>query len=372
MFIDARRMGTMVSRKLRELTDEDIQKLADTYSTFVDRTLEDEKGYCAVAETAEIEKQDYILTPGRYVGIEEQEDDGEPFEDKMNRLTSELSEMFEKSHEAVRSTVIKITYGGIGGKSLSLNEINDQINNLLKSAVQSEGVINLFDSSKSGGENFSLFDPAVLDEISRMKEKNIAVEILKKLMAEQVALYKRTNIVQSQQFSEKIAQLMNSYYNGLITNEEVIKELLKTAQEIADLYKNGQKLGLSQEELAFYDALTKPEHIKDFYQNDDLINLTKELTEMLRKNRTIDWQKKETARAQMRKMVKRLLKKYHYPPEDYDFAIHTVISQCELWTDNEDMLMPGTEEKNNVYFFQPEEEVASMVAEDSVPYGEKK
>lgn len=99
LFIDARRMGTMVSRKLRELTDEDIQKLADTYSTFVDGTLEDEKGYCAVAETAEIEKQDYILTPGRYVGIEEQEDDGEPFEDKMNRLTSELSEMFEKSHE---------------------------------------------------------------------------------------------------------------------------------------------------------------------------------------------------------------------------------------------------------------------------------
>lgn len=103
-----------------------------------------------------------------------------------------------------------ITYGGTGGKSLSLTEINDQINELLKAAVQSEGVISLFDSSKSGGENFSLFDPAVLDEISRMKEKNIAVEILKKLMAEQVALYKRTNVVQSQKFSEKIAQLMNS------------------------------------------------------------------------------------------------------------------------------------------------------------------
>ena len=108
-------------------------------------------------------------------------------------------------------------------------------------------------------------------------------------MAEQVALYKRTNVVQSQKFSEKIAQLMNSYYNGLITNEEVIKELLKTAEEIANLYKNGQELGLSQEELAFYDALTKPEHIKDFYKNDELIALTRELTEMLRKNRTIDW-----------------------------------------------------------------------------------
>ena len=113
-----------------------------------------------------------------------------------------------------------------------------------------------------------------------------------------------------------------------------IKELLKTAQEITELYNNGKKLGLTQEELAFYDALTKPENIKDFYQNNELIDLTRELTEMLRKNRTIDWQKKETARASMRKMVKHLLKKYKYPPEDYDTAISTVISQCEMWTDN--------------------------------------
>jgi len=200
-----------------------------------------------------------------------------------------------------------------------------------------------------------------------MKERNIAVELLKKLMAEQVALYKRTNVVQSQKFSEKIAQLMNSYYNGLITNEEVIKELINTAQEIANLYKNGQKLGLSQEELAFYDALTKPEHIKDFYQNDALINLTKELTEMLRKNRTIDWQKKETARASMRKMVKRLLKKYDYPPEDYDFAINTVISQCELWTDTSDIFT--IEEKYNFNSYNMEE--LDMVAEDSISYGNR-
>lgn len=271
--------------------------------------------------------------------------------------------------EAVRSTVIKITYGGADGKTLSLKEINNQINDLLKAAVQSEGVINLFDSSKTGGENFSLFDPAVLDEISKMKEKNIAVEILKKLMAEQVSLYKRTNVVQSQKFSEKIAQLMNSYYNGLITNEEVIKELLETAEEIANLYKNGQKLGLSQEELAFYDALTKPEHIKDFYKNDELIALTKELTEMLRKNRTIDWQKKETARATMRKMVKRLLKKHHYPPEDYDFAINTVISQCELWTDNSDA--PYMEKHDSTFRYNEEAKFAN-VAEEKSSYGDKK
>lgn len=99
LFIDARKMGTMVSRKLRELTDEDIQKIADAYTAFVDGTLEDVKGFCAVADIAEIEKQDFILTPGRYVGIEEQEGDGEPFEEKMTRLTSELSELFDKSHE---------------------------------------------------------------------------------------------------------------------------------------------------------------------------------------------------------------------------------------------------------------------------------
>lgn len=146
--------------------------------------------------------------------------------------------------------------------------------------------------------------------------------------------YQKTIVVQATTFSEKITLLMNTYYNGLITNEEVIKELLKTAEEINALRKEGEKLGLTEEELAFYDALTKPEHIKDFYENETLIALTRELTEMLRKNRTIDWQKKETARAGMRKMVKRLLKKYKYPPEKREDAIETVMSQCELWTDN--------------------------------------
>ena len=112
LFIDARKMGTMVTRKLRELTDEDIQRIADTYNAFVDGTLEDEKGFCAVVTTQEIAKQDYILTPGRYVGIEEQEDDGEPFEEKMSRLTSELSELFAKSHEL--EAEIKERLGAIG------------------------------------------------------------------------------------------------------------------------------------------------------------------------------------------------------------------------------------------------------------------
>ena len=250
-------------------------------------------------------------------------------------MTTEQERREAAYFEVVRSTVAKITYGGQGGKPLSLKEINAQINELLKASIKSEGVINLFDSGDVG-ERFSLFDPAVLEEIAKMREKNVVVEILRKLMAEQISIYKRTNVVQATTFSEKITLLMNTYYNGLITNEEVIKELLKTAEEIRKLKEEGAKLGLTEEEQAFYDALTKPEHIKDFYENDELVAMTRELTEMLRKNRTIDWQKKETARAGMRKMVKRLLRKYKYPPEKYEDAIETVISQCEMWTDNVD------------------------------------
>ena len=119
LFIDARKMGTMATRALRELTDgtkdpkdNDIKKLADTFRNFQEGTLEEEKGFCAIADLKEIEQQDFILTPGRYVGIEEQEDDGEPFEEKMTRLTSELSQMFEKSHELENE--IREKLGAIG------------------------------------------------------------------------------------------------------------------------------------------------------------------------------------------------------------------------------------------------------------------
>ena len=248
-------------------------------------------------------------------------------------MTTDKERREQAYFEAVRSTVVKLTYGGNGGKPLSLKEINAQINELLKASIQSEGVISLFDS-RNVGDNFSLFDPNVLEEISKMKQKNIAVEILKKLLAEQVSLYRRTNLVQSQKFSEMITRIMNAYYNGHIDNEKTIEELLEAAKKVMEAYQAGEELGLTQEELAFYDALTKPAAIKDFYENDVLVEMTRELTEMLRKNRTIDWQKKETARATMRKMVKRLLKKYKYPPEQYENAIETVISQCEMWTDN--------------------------------------
>ena len=120
----------------------------------------------------------------------------------------------------------------------------------------------------------------------------------------------------------------------MLTNEEIIEEMLKLAKQIAEANKEGDELGLTAEELAFYDALTKPKAIKDFYENDELIAITKELADTLRKNRTIDFQKRESARARMRMLIKKLLKKHKYPPEGMEDAVQTVMVQCELWADN--------------------------------------
>ena len=206
-----------------------------------------------------------------------------------------------------------------------------EVVDLLKHSIKSEGVINLFSDVQT---EFSLFDPKFLEEVANMKEKNLAVELLKKLISEQVSVYRRTNIVKSEKFSEIIQSAMNRYLNGMLTNEEVIQELLKLAKDIASAAAEGESLGLTADELAFYDALTKPQAVKDFYEHDELIAITKELADLLRKNRTIDWQKKESARAGMRRLVKRLLKKYKYPPEGMNDAVQTVMSQCEMWADN--------------------------------------
>ena len=236
--------------------------------------------------------------------------------------------------ESVRVLVMRLMNNGGGGTKISLPEMNERINALLEQSIKSSGVINLF-SDVHG--DFSLFDPKFLEEIGKMREKNLAVELLKKLIAEQVIVFKRTNVVKSEKFSEIIQQAMNRYLNGMLTNEQVIEELLNLAKQIQAAQQEGQQLGLTADELAFYDALTKPQAIKDFYENEELIAITKELAEALRNNRTIDWQKRDSARAKMRMMIKKLLKHHRYPPEGMEDAVQTVMLQCELWTDNNDM-----------------------------------
>ena len=231
--------------------------------------------------------------------------------------------------DAVRVMLIRFTQTG---GPITKKDINDRIANLLNQSIQSTGVIRLFE----GERKFSLFDEGFLAELQKMKEKNLAVKLLEQLLKERIRKYQRTNVVQSQKFSELLNMALSNYLKGMLTNEEVIAELLKMAAEIKKTEEEGNELGLSVEEKAFYDALSSPEGIKEAYTDEQFVALTKELTEQLRKNRTIDWNKKESARAKMRVLVKRLLKKYHYPPEGQEQALLVVMEQCNKWADNDD------------------------------------
>ena len=237
-------------------------------------------------------------------------------------------ERFEVSFmESVRILIIRLQNPG----KITKKEINKRIAALIEQSVQSDGVVNLFDEQTE----FSLFDEKFMEEVKKMKEKNLAAKLLEDLLRGRVRTMIRINIVTGELFSNRFSETLNRYVNGLLTNEEVIKELLKLAQEMMEAEKQGNDMGLSNEEKAFYDALTRPQAVKDFYSNDQLVELTKDLTDMLRKNRTIDWNRREAERANMRRLVKRLLKKYKYPPEEAEGAMNIVLKQCEQWADYE-------------------------------------
>ena len=339
-------MNDYTTRDKKNYGDTDVSKVA--YPKFLEKLsickdLFHGYDYSKFTNGSDLERAKTISGAVNFIIAKEKEKEKEAFTKEALMLHQALSlcsslvdeqMRFEAAFfESVRVLLLRLTNTGTG-KKISLPEINARINELLKQSIKSDGVINLFSDIK---EEFSLFDPNFLKEVANMKEKNLAVELLKKLIAEQVTVYKRTNVVKSEQFSEIMQKALNAYLNGMLTNEEVIAEMLKLAEQIAAAQKEGTKLGLTADELAFYDALTKPQAIKDFYENEELIAITKELTETLRKNKTIDWQRRESARAKMRMLIKKLLKKHKYPPEGMDDAVQTVMVQCELWTDNNDM-----------------------------------
>ena len=236
-------------------------------------------------------------------------------------------ERFEVSFmEAVRIMLIRLQNPG----KITKREINERIATLIQQSVKTEGVVNLFENQTE----FSLFDESFLKEVQRMKEKNLAVKLLENLIKKRVRSVARTNLVKGEKFSDLFTDTLNKYIKGMLTNEEVIEELMKLAKEMMDAEKAGNDMGLTNEEMAFYDALTKPQAVRDFYTNEQLVNLTKDLADMLRKNRTIDWTRRESERANMRRLVKRLLKRYKYPPEEEKNAMEIVLRQCEQWADD--------------------------------------
>ncbi|MDO4729400.1 MAG: type I restriction endonuclease subunit R [Bacteroidota bacterium] len=367
-------MNDYTTRDKKNYGDTDVSKIA--YPKFLEKlSICRDKfhgyDYSKFFSGSDLERAKTISGAVNFIIGREKTDDKDAFVKEALMLCQSLSlcssmideEMrFEAAFfESVRVLVLRLTNTGVG-KKISLPEMNERVNELLKQSIKSDGVINLFSDIK---EEFSLFDPKFLQEVANMKEKNLAVELLKKLISEQVSVYRRTNIVKSEKFSEIMQRALNSYLNGMLTNEEVIEEMLNLAKQIASAQREGEQLGLTADELAFYDALTKPQAIKDFYENEELIAITKELAESLRKNRTIDWQKRDSARASMRMMIKKLLKKHRYPPEGMDDAVQTVMSQCELWTDNLDFGKKNFE--SGVYQFSAYDELA-MVAQSEATF----
>ena len=231
--------------------------------------------------------------------------------------------------DALRVMMLKLSQKG----KVSRKEINERISELLRQSVKTDGVINLFGDRQV---EFSLFDEAFIQEIKNMKERNLAVELLTRLLKEKIKKQQKTNVTKSDLFSDMLSQSLSNYLKGLLTNEEVIEELLRMAEQIKHSEEEGDKLGLTPEEKAFYDALSTPEGVRQAYSDEEFVALTKELTEVLHRNRTIDWNRKESARAKMRVMVKRLLKKYKYPPEGAAKALETVMRQCDHWADDDE------------------------------------
>ena len=281
-----------------------------------------------------VEGTDWLLAPARVEDMEDFLKQCQLMNQALSLCKSLVSE--ENQHEAAYFSVLRVQVlrltgrKGSGGGGMTYAEFNQRVTAILEQTVRAEGVIDLFNEKSV---EISLFDESFLAEVAAMKEKNVAVEALKRLVKERVRAYQRTSVVKARKFSELLQSTLNAYLNGVLSNAEVIEELVKMAKDMMADRDEAAKLGLTEEEMAFYDAITKPQAVKDFYDNDQLVAISRELTEAMRKNATIDWQKKESARAGMRRAIKRLLRKYKYPPEGVADATETVMAQCELWAD---------------------------------------
>lgn len=215
-------------------------------------------------------------------------------------------------------------------------EIDTAIKQIVSSAVTSDAVIDIYSAAGIKAPDISIFSEEFLEEVKNMKHKNVALELLKKLLNDELRTMTRTNLVKSRSFASMLAETIRKYQNRTIEAAQVIAELLELAKKIKDEKDKGKDMGLTEEEVAFYDALANNESAIRELGDETLKAMARELVEMLRKNTTIDWTIKESIQAKLRVYIKRLLKKYNYPPDKQEGATKIVLEQAELlakdWT----------------------------------------
>lgn len=231
--------------------------------------------------------------------------------------------------QAVRTALIKLDPQTERGE-LQRAHVNEAIKQLVSRSVTSGEVVDIFSAVGLDRPDVSILDEAFLDEFSRMPQKNLAVEMLRKLLKDEIRTRARTNLIQSKQFSEMIEETIRKYQNRTIEAAEVIMELMQLAKEFRAAMERGEELGLTEDEIAFYDALETNDSAVMELGDETLKQIAHELVEGVRNSVTIDWTRKESVKAKMRTMVKRILRKYGYPPDMQEKATLTELQQAEL------------------------------------------
>lgn len=239
-------------------------------------------------------------------------------------LTEEMKKEIE-FFKSIKAGLCKV--GSNGG--ITTNEINSRIEKILEQAIQEDGMYNIYAEAGKKNPEISILSDDYMEQIRRMKHKNIAAELLRRVLEDNIKVFARTSVVKAKLFSEKMQELLKKYNNRLITSVEVIEEMLNLSKEMSSAYHAGKDKGLTLEEVAFYDALVADPKVLENMEDQVLVEMAHELTDLIRKNRTVDWDKKESARAYMRTQIKRLLRKYKYPPEQAKGAVDIVIKQAE-------------------------------------------
>ncbi len=200
---------------------------------------------------------------------------------------------------------------------------------MVDQAIVSEQVVDIFDAAGIKKPELSVLDDDFLEEMRHMKHKNLALEVLKKLLNDEIKLRTKHNVVQGKTLMQMLEASIKRYQNNLITAAEIIKEMIDLAKEIKEADKRGEKLGLSKDELAFYDAVSNNESAKDLLGDEVLLKLARVLVERVKTNATIDWTVKESVRKKLKVVVKRTLRQYGYPPDLQKLATDTVLQQAE-------------------------------------------
>jgi type I restriction enzyme R subunit len=255
---------------------------------------------------------------------------------KAYSLCGTLDEAAEHRKEIAFFSAIKavLLKAGSVDRKRTEDEKNSALKQILDNAVISEGVSDVFKLAGLDKPNIGLLSEEFLDDVRKTPLKNLAVELLERLLKDEIRSNSRTNLVQEKKYSERLLSALAKYHNRQIETAQVIEELIAMAKDFQEGLKRNKELGLSPDEVAFYDALAERPEVLQQMGDETLKQLATELTRQLRASTTVDWQVRDSVRAKMRLLIKRLLRKYKYPPEGQEEAVSLALQQAEALADS--------------------------------------